>query len=94
MSSTPPSFYTALRRFVALLDDMAHCIEYTLREGDAVLFDNRRVLHARAAFTDGPPGGREVREGEANRWLKGCYLEADAIFDRGRMLRAKLDGMD
>ncbi|KAF8452618.1 Clavaminate synthase-like protein [Boletus edulis BED1] len=91
MSSTPPSFYAALGKFVALLDDTANCMEYTLREGDAVLFDNRRVLHARTAFSDGPSGDEEIREGEPNRWLKGCYLEADTILDRGRMLRAKLD---
>ena len=90
MSSTPPSFYTALGKFVALQDDAANRMEYTLREGDAVLFDNRRVLHARTAFTDGTPGGRGACEGETNRWLKGCYLEADAILDRGRILGAKL----
>lgn len=94
MNSTPTSFYTALGNFAALLDDTDNRVEYTLREGEAVLFDNRRVLHARTAFMDGPPGSRETREGEANRWLKGCYLEADAIFDRGRILRSKLDRID
>ncbi|KIJ06601.1 gamma-butyrobetaine dioxygenase, partial [Paxillus involutus ATCC 200175] len=39
-TSTPPSFYTALGKFSALLDDPASRMEYTLREGDAVLFDN------------------------------------------------------
>ncbi|KIJ16447.1 trimethyllysine dioxygenase [Paxillus involutus ATCC 200175] len=92
-TSTPPSFYTALGKFSALLDDPANRIEYTLREGDAVLFDNRRVLHARTAFTDAADAG-EGKEGETNRWLKGCYLEADAILDRGRILSAKLDGTD
>lgn len=90
MSSTSPSFYTALRKFVAVLDDAANRMEYTLREGDAVFFDNRRVLHARTAFKDGPIDVKEAQEGETNRWLKGCYLEADAILDRGRTLRAKL----
>jgi gamma-butyrobetaine dioxygenase len=94
MSSTPPSFYTALGKFVALLEPSANRMEYTLREGDAVLFDNRRVLHARTAFTDGPPVGKGTREGETNRWLKGCYLEADTILDRGRILRAKLNRID
>lgn len=89
--STPASFYTALGKFVALLDDTANRMEYTLREGDAALFDNRRVLHARTAFVDGSLGSNETHEGEANRWLKGCYLEADAILDRGRILRAKFD---
>ena len=94
ISSTPPSFYTALGKFVALLDATANRMGYTLREGDAVLFDNRRVLHARTAFTDGPLGGKEAREGETNRWLKGCYLEADTILDRGRILRAKLNTIE
>ncbi|KAI0922588.1 hypothetical protein AcV5_009519 [Taiwanofungus camphoratus] len=91
--STPAAFYPALERFVSLLEDPAVRLEYTLREGDAVLFDNRRVLHARTAFTDradddvgkGKPGGDGT-----NRWLKGCYLEADAVLDRGRVLRQQV----
>ncbi|KAH9921815.1 taurine catabolism dioxygenase TauD, TfdA family-domain-containing protein [Fomitopsis serialis] len=61
--STPPVFYPALERFVGLLEDPALRFEYLMREGDAVVFDNRRVLHARTAFKD--------REGDS-----GCYLEA------------------
>ncbi|KAF8840569.1 Clavaminate synthase-like protein [Paxillus ammoniavirescens] len=80
-TSTPPSFYTALGKFSALLDDPANRMEYTLREGDAVLFDNHRVLHARTAFTDAGEG----KEGETN---------PDTIPDRGRVLRANLDGAD
>ncbi|KAH7928853.1 Clavaminate synthase-like protein [Leucogyrophana mollusca] len=87
LNSTPPAFYDALGRFATLLDDPANRFEYTLREGDAVMFDNRRVLHARTAFSD---EGAES-EDMTNRWLKGCYLEADAILDRGRVLRAKID---
>jgi alpha-ketoglutarate-dependent taurine dioxygenase len=62
--------------------------EYLLQEGDAVIFDNRRVLHARKAFSD--KEGQEGKDGEPNRWLKGCYFEADALLDRGRMLRKGL----
>ncbi|KAH9903129.1 Clavaminate synthase-like protein [Cubamyces lactineus] len=85
---TPPAFYPALKRFASMLEDSAVTFEYLLREGDAVLFDNRRVLHARTAFRerDGPEGA----DGETNRWLKGCYLEADAVLDRGRVLREQL----
>ncbi|KAF7343270.1 Glycoside hydrolase family 5 protein [Mycena venus] len=82
---TPPLFYTALARFAHLLQDEGRVYEYTLREGDAAIFDNRRVLHARTAFTD--KEGEEGKEGEPNRWLKGCYFEADTLLDRGRMLR-------
>ncbi|PCH36933.1 gamma-butyrobetaine hydroxylase [Wolfiporia cocos MD-104 SS10] len=86
---TPAAFYPALARFVALLEDPAAQYEYTLREGDAVLFDNRRVLHARTAFTDREDPGDGGADA-TNRWLKGCYLEADAVLDRGRVLREQL----
>lgn len=89
LDSTPPAFYDALGLYAALLDDPVNILEYTLREGDAVVFDNRRVLHARTAFTDDGSGAGAY--GEANRWLKGCYLEADAILDRRRVLGAKRD---
>ncbi|KAM6501163.1 gamma-butyrobetaine hydroxylase [Amanita muscaria] len=53
-------FYTSIRKFEDLLDTEENRYQYTLREGDAVVFDNRRVLHARTAFEDTPgmlPGG-------------------------------------
>ncbi|KAG0696242.1 hypothetical protein DFH29DRAFT_211742 [Suillus ampliporus] len=89
LDSTPPAFYSALGRYADQLDDPLNTLEYTLREGDAVLFDNRRVLHARTSFTDDESSADAYAE--TNRWLKGCYLEADAILDRGRVLRTKLD---
>ncbi|EPQ55528.1 gamma-butyrobetaine hydroxylase [Gloeophyllum trabeum ATCC 11539] len=76
--ATPPAFYTALRAFASILADPANTHEYTLREGDAVVFDNRRVLHARRSF------------GEGERWLKGCYLEADSVLDRMRVLQGRV----
>lgn len=86
--STPLEFYPALQRFAGLLNDPQNTYSYTLREGDAVFFDNRRVLHARTAFSEIEGLGSE---GETNRWLKGCYLEADDLMDRGRVLRTKLE---
>ncbi|KAF7297464.1 Glycoside hydrolase family 5 protein [Mycena indigotica] len=85
---TPAVFYTALAEFARLLGEDGRMFEYTLKEGDAVIFDNRRVLHARTAFAD--KEGGEGKEGEPNRWLKGCYFEADTLLDRGRMLRKAL----
>ncbi|KAG5643513.1 hypothetical protein DXG03_000705 [Asterophora parasitica] len=87
--STPTAFYPALQRFAKLLNDPLNTYQYTLREGDAVFFDNRRVLHARTAFSE--IEGQEGGEGETNRWLKGCYLEADDLMDRGRVLRSRLE---
>lgn len=58
----------ALARFTSYLDNPKNVYEYLLREGDAVIFDNRRVLHARAAFED--IDGAPKSDGP-NRWLKG-----------------------
>lgn len=88
LPSTPDTFYPALRRFAEALDDPSNVYRYTLQEGDAVIFDNRRILHSRTAFSD--IDGQE-KEGETNRWLKGCYLEADDLLDRRRILEAKLE---
>ncbi|KAJ6569093.1 hypothetical protein B0H19DRAFT_1256767 [Mycena capillaripes] len=85
LSNTPPSFYIALAAFADLLQDSARVYQYTQKEGDAVIFDDRRALHARTAFSN-----REEKDGEPNRWLKGCYFEADALLDRGRGLRKGL----
>ncbi|KAG6809745.1 hypothetical protein H0H92_014880 [Tricholoma furcatifolium] len=84
--STPLEFYPALRRFTEVLNDQSNTYSYTLAEGDAVIFDNRRVLHARTAFSDIEI--QESKVGEPNRWLKGCYLEADDLLDRRRILSA------
>ena len=84
---TPASFYAAQNKFARMLEDSSLRFEHMLREGDAVLFDNRRVLHSRTAFVDREA---ETNDEETNRWLKGCYLEADALLDRGRVLRSQL----
>lgn len=95
-SSTPPAFYKALQKFAATLRRPEGRWEYLLKEGDVVVFDNRRVLHARRAFSGGSGKGsssasaKEKEDAECNRWLKGCYVEADSVADRIRVLRAKL----
>jgi gamma-butyrobetaine dioxygenase len=94
--STPKEFYPALKRFTDLLNDDKHTFEFSLEEGDAVLFDNRRVLHARTAFRSRTKeewktqSGERVENGEPDRWLKGCYLEADSLLDRLRVLKGRL----
>jgi gamma-butyrobetaine dioxygenase len=98
---TPAEFYDALKAFSDELDKPANVLRHRLQEGETVIFDNRRVLHARTAFgaaadtnepevqawdkeNDGLDQG--VKEGESERWLKGCYIEADALEDRRRIL--------
>lgn len=87
--NTPPSFYLALSKYSGILNKASNRFTYLLREGDAVIFDNRRVLHGRTSFSDrkGYPG---EQDGEASRWLKGCYLEEDAVLDKRRVLTGNL----
>jgi hypothetical protein len=54
-----------------------------LEPGDAWVFDNRRMLHARTAFD--PSTGR--------RHLQGCYVDRDELLSRIRILeRQTLSG--
>lgn len=69
--------YEALMTLQRLLRDPAFAIRFTYYPGDLVIFDNRRLLHARDAF-EGSTG---------HRWLQGCYMERDEIRSRYRMIR-------
>ncbi|KAF8752376.1 hypothetical protein RHS01_08084 [Rhizoctonia solani] len=84
---TPALVYTALRKYAELLARPHARFEYTLAEGDCAVFDNRRVLHARTAFWD--KNAKQGKAEETNRWLKGCYVEVDDLWDRTRVLLAK-----
>ncbi|KAG8968516.1 hypothetical protein FRC03_007167 [Tulasnella sp. 419] len=85
LSTTSAEFYPALQKFAALLRRPQARWEYLMKEGDVFVFDNRRVLHARKAFFDSGAG-----DGKYVRWLKGCYVEADAVKDKLRVLRTQL----
>lgn len=80
-------WYRQLDAFQSIIDEPHRRWEFTMEEGDLVLFDNRRVLHARKAFRDLTPEeararGVEVVEGEPSRWLKGCYLDGEVVWDK------------
>lgn len=64
------------KQFKAHVEDDAAVFETRLDEGTCVVFDNRRVLHARRAFSS--EGGE--------RWLRGAYVGGDAFMSRLRML--------
>ncbi|KAF1808064.1 Clavaminate synthase-like protein [Eremomyces bilateralis CBS 781.70] len=61
------SYLAAAKTFNESLNSEEHMYEYRLKEGEAVVFDNRRVLHARRAF--------DAQGGE--RWLRGGYVDED-----------------
>lgn len=73
-------FYSAYRRFAALLREARFQVELKLADGDLVLFDNQRILHGRTAFTS----ARHPRH------LQGCYLTRDSVFSEVGVLRRKL----
>lgn len=66
----------AAAAFTRLLDEPANQLKHLLRPGECVIFNNRRVLHARAAF-DNDSG---------ERWLKGAYVDSDPFDSRFRVL--------
>ncbi|PWN53692.1 hypothetical protein IE53DRAFT_404513, partial [Violaceomyces palustris] len=78
-------FYAALKRFSGLTLDEEFRYEKQMEEGECVIFDNRRVLHSRTGFE-----WNESEAGEVNRWLKGCYLDGDAVWSTYRALRTQL----
>ena len=66
----------ALRAFAAVIRDPVLECHYRLNPGELLVFDNRRVLHGRAAFD--PSTGR--------RHLQGCYVDRDQLLSRIRVL--------
>jgi gamma-butyrobetaine dioxygenase len=72
--------YRALRRFDELTRDTRFQIRIRLDAGTMSAFDNRRVLHGRAAFDE--RGGR--------RHFQGCYVEREEVTNRIRVLERGL----
>jgi gamma-butyrobetaine dioxygenase len=72
--------YGALRRFDELAHDPRFQIRIRLDAGTMSAFDNRRVLHGRAAFEE--RGGR--------RHFQGCYVEREELINRIRVLERSL----
>jgi len=70
-------FYSAYRRFAALLRDPRYHLQLRLGDGDLVVFDNQRTLHGRTAFSS----ARHPRH------LRGCYLTRDSVYSEASVLR-------
>ncbi|KAF2467479.1 Clavaminate synthase-like protein [Lindgomyces ingoldianus] len=76
------NYLSASNSFEKLLSSEENMYEYRLEEGECVIFDNRRVLHARRAF--------DASKGE--RWLKGAYVDDDVFFSKLRVLEERYKG--
>ena len=66
-------YLAAAQTFKTLIEDQDAVFETKMEEGTCVVFDNRRILHARRAF-DGQQG---------ERWLRGAYVDTDCF--KGRL---------
>jgi gamma-butyrobetaine dioxygenase len=55
-------WYRAYARFTGLVRDPRHQLRFRLEAGDALLYDNFRMLHARTGF-------------RGARWLRGVYFD-------------------
>ena len=71
-------FYAAHHKLSALMMSPANQAQFALGAGDAVMFDNHRVLHARASFTD------------PERFLQICNVSREGFHERLRLLAAEL----
>jgi len=70
-------FYTAYSEMHSLIVDQGRWLETRLEPGDALLFDNWRLLHGRKEYT-------------GTRVFHGCYHDRDEYQSRLRTLRAAL----
>ena len=68
--------YRAYRRLFEMTYRADLQVRFRLEAGDAMVFDNRRALHARSEFT----------EMSGRRQLRGAYSERDELMSRLRML--------
>jgi hypothetical protein len=73
-------FYASYRLFASLSRDARFQLELHLSNGNLVVFDNRRVLHGRTAFSSA----------KFLRHLRGCYLTRDSVYSETALLRPKL----
>lgn len=75
-------FYAAHRAFCKLMTAPENQLQFQLQAGEAVMFDNHRVMHARAEFQD------------SERFLQICNVARETFHERLRLLAAKLDFND
>jgi len=75
------ALYKAYRCFIQLTREVEFQFFHRLNAGDLIVFDNRRVLHARNAF--------DLKTGM--RHLQGCYVDRDELLSRIRVLEREVD---
>lgn len=74
-------WHAAAGKFNALIHRPEGIYERMMKPGECVIFDNRRVLHARKAF--------EVADVGKERWLRGAYLDKDPYLSKLEVLQQR-----
>ncbi|KAH3688239.1 hypothetical protein WICPIJ_000764 [Wickerhamomyces pijperi] len=72
-------FLRGMKLFEEYINAPENQLKFKIPEGTCVIFDNRRVLHARDNF--------DPQSGE--RWLQGCYVDKEAYLSQSRVLKEK-----
>lgn len=72
--------YDALRFFARILNDPKNMFGFKLEPGQAVIFDNTRVLHARSGF-----------HSAEKRHLQGAYADLDSAISKWFVLQESLE---
>lgn len=81
-------FFKAYKEFTQVLERPTNVFKLKMNPGDCVVFENRRVLHGRGGFD-------HDESGEGARWLRGAYVDSDAVESKFRTLRSRdRDGWD
>lgn len=78
-------WHAAASKFNQLIHSPEAIYERLMKPGECVLFDNRRVLHARKAF--------DVADAGKERWLRGAYLDKDPYLSKLRILQERFGSM-
>ncbi len=69
------AFYEAYHTFAHMLEEDRFKLKFKLGAGDAMLFDNQRVLHGRIGYAS-----------SGDRHLQGCYADIDSLLSKLRVL--------
>ena len=78
-SQEVPQYYRGMHQLLSLSEDPARCIVKILRPGDAVIFDNHRVLHGRTALTI-----------TGRRWLRWIQVKRGDFYSTLRIISERL----
>lgn len=76
---TTANFYKARRRFSELDHEPKHAVTMQFKPGEILIFDNRRVLHARS----------QILPSDGERWVQGAYIDRDGLWLAFERLRRR-----